>query len=662
MMSHRVFKYDLGMILENDSGVREQIAIAREYRRALIRTERNRRMLRLAVLEWVPEFCSAREASQKARERVSDAVRQASQERAETGKRELSGGVQALLDEARAADRKATDLFMASLKAALKQGELTRAFESIDAGVNEEQKRLRQEFGQKGLGLYWGTSDLVRQSVDASIKSVPEFGRIVNGTCIPGPEHCSPKDAESDADVSLGVQLQGGLGIKHLFGGDTQIEILDTKALQPQTRSERVMAHRARNAQRRQDARLFSEAERSVRRQKARDWALRVRVGSTGPGNLIPIWASWPIVLHRPIPDDATVMNASVTLRHVGPYEQWSCQITVKTEEHFLGREHGSGVVGVDIGWRKTGDALRVCALWGNDGGPGMDLRLSKDIISALRKCEELRSVRDKKRDVFLPRFHNVLSKIEQVPDWLRSRTKTLQRWESCNRIHNLLTEWKERGRFQGDKRAFTMLSGYCYRDEHLWAWEDCQRKKALRRRREGYRVIAAALARTYDTLVVEDFDLRKMAKRKPVGQDIEADNETARSNRVVACTSELRDCLIKAFVSHGGRAVSVSAVNTTRECHITRIVEVFDAAAAIRHGTSMGTDWDQDDNAARNLVQRYLERSGDAKNLGGARVDKKTGKVVEMAGGKYRRNKSAKACSVAEKGTARKPLDNAAE
>lgn len=660
-MMLRDFKYGLRPPSTNEDGVRKQMTLASEYRTALTRTERNKRRLRLAAMEWVAEFRDTRAVALAARDRKRHAESLAAAERARTGRRELSANMRWWLDAAKEDDRAATNAFMSCYRRTMRRGELRHAFDSIHAGVLKEQALLREEFGHRGRGLYWSTYNIVAAAAEAAAKDVPEFGRTINGAYIPGPDHHWPQEAEDGATVSLGAQLQGGIDGSEVFGGDTQIEIVPLVASKSEARSERLAAHRARNAARRADARTTTEAKRSFARERAGQWLLRMRIGSTGAGNRQPIWAEWPIFLHRPLPAAAKIMQAAVTCRRVARHEEWSCQITVQTTEQKAGLEPGSGVVGVDIGWRQIGDALRVCAFWGEDGEAGMDLRLSADIISALRKCEELRSIRDGKRDVFLPRMRAALASIPDAPQWLRERTKTLERWESCNRIHNLLAEWKEQGRIAGDKRAYTMLCGFCYRDHHLWEWEDCQRKKAIRRRREGYRAFAGALAKTYGVCALEDFDLRKIARRKPVGDDEKAENETARSNRVLACTSELRDCLIKAFRAHGGLAVAMPAQDTTRECHITRTVEVFDAAAKIRHRTAL-TEWDQDDNAAHNLVQRYRERPSDAEILGGARKDKNTGEVVEMAGGRYRRAKSEKARKATENGTARKTIDNVAE
>jgi hypothetical protein len=305
---------------------------------------------------------------------------------------------------------------------------------------------------------------------------------------------------------------------------------------------------------------------------------------------------------------------------------------------------------------------LRVCAYWGQGEEQSVEVRLPQDIVADLTKCDELRNLRDQKRNEFLPAMKALLDSCEELPVWLRTQVESIERWRSFKKIRDLLCVWQDQKTFPGDLALYELLRDFCYRDHHLWAWEDCQRKKAMRHRLEEYRKLGADLAERYDTLVVEDFDLRRVATKKSMEDGDEDTYESARHNRVLACTSELRGALVNAFVAHGGMAYAVSAVNTTMECHVNREVEPFDAAKELRHTTSKWIEWDQDDNAARNIVNRYCEQPGDAKILGGARRDKITGKVVEMSGGRYRRAKAAKVAAGKKIDAARNTAYNPSE
>lgn len=154
---------------------------------------------------------------------------------------------------------------------------------------------------------------------------------------------------------------------------------------------------------------------------------------------------------------------------------------------------------------------------------------------------------------------------------------------------------------------GFAAIQAWAIQDRHLWEWQENQRINALRQRREFHRLVAVKLATQYETLILEDFDLSKMAKRPKVGEEKAKDSDTARSNRHMSAPGEFRTILIQAFRARGGHEEWQSAVNTTRECHVCGSVEIFDAAAQINHTCVNGHEWDQDANADRVMLARHL-------------------------------------------------------
>ena len=77
-----------------------------------------------------------------------------------------------------------------------------------------------------------------------------------------------------------------------------------------------------------------------------------------------------------------------------------------------------------------------------------------------------------------------------------------------------------------------------------------------------------------------------------------------ARHNRTLAAPHTLRLAVLNACGRTGVTVESVSAVNTTHICHLCGSLEEFDAAEHLNHRCrSCGMVWDQDVNAARNLL-----------------------------------------------------------
>jgi hypothetical protein len=325
--------------------------------------------------------------------------------------------------------------------------------------------------------------------------------------------------------------------------------------------------------------------------------------------------------LHRPLPEGGRIKRVNVSLRRRGPHEEWSVEVTVDLGA-VVPTGHGIGAVAVDLGWRVVPGGLRV-ARWGGEGVSG-ELCLTDWDLGGLTKPDELRSIRDRNFAAAREELGAWLKAQDpaSLPAWFVTATQHLGQWRSIARLVNLVRRWgaaraedaaarQTLGRFAAslrpdDEDAYVALEAWRYRDHHLWAWESAQRVSSLRHRREVYRVFAAHLARRYEVLVLEDFDLRRIATRAPVGAD-QAENEVARHHRQLAAVSELRLCLVQAFAARGGRVVKLPAVDTTRRCHACGHVEVFDAAASIHHTCSRcQATWDQDDNAWRNLLDLW--------------------------------------------------------
>jgi hypothetical protein len=320
----------------------------------------------------------------------------------------------------------------------------------------------------------------------------------------------------------------------------------------------------------------------------------------------------------------------------VASHAEWSLELTLADIEAPPCR--GDGSVAVDLGWRQvaaTADelaarrngpdhAIRV-ARWIDDDGTAGELRLPPELLGGLTKPEGIRAVRDRAFDAARATFAQWLETATDVPDWLREATATIARWQSCARLAYVTRRWVDEGVAPEHAKVHAALEAWRYHDWHLWHYESHQRKGAHRRRKDLYRVTAARLAERYATLVIEDFDLRRLARRAPVEDDVGAD-DIARSNRHLVATSELRSALLNAFASRGGDVVTVAAEWTTQWCAECEAlgeenpIERFDAAAAVMHRCQRGHVWDQDTNAARNILRRSREQPGGDDSPGGAR------------------------------------------
>jgi len=186
--------------------------------------------------------------------------------------------------------------------------------------VNNLAAELRRS-ARKHCGVYWGTYLLLEAAVDAASKQPLWEGGKTN----------DPRFYRWDGTAAWGVQLQGGMSVDEATScADTRLQLEHVAA--PAHMTGRRAQHRT---------------------------LLRLRVASDRRS---PIWAEWQMIMHRPLPEDATLKMATVHRRREGRRWRWSIDITVAMESKP--RRCTTGVVGVDFGWRlRSGGGIRV-AYW----------------------------------------------------------------------------------------------------------------------------------------------------------------------------------------------------------------------------------------------------------------------------------------------------------
>ncbi|MDH7578263.1 MAG: zinc ribbon domain-containing protein [Bacillota bacterium] len=345
--------------------------------------------------------------------------------------------------------------------------------------------------------------------------------------------------------------------------------------------------------------------KRSVRRRLSRT-NIRLRVTSD---NRKPVWVVLPMVLHRPMPENGSICSASIVRERVGRKFRYKAVITVSyPEEGFAKRFiNENNIVGVDIGWRVVPGGLRV-AYWADCRGIHGDLTLSNNMVGLFKKLGELRSIRDNYFNSIKDSLIGWLAqKSEIVPEWLKEETVYLPKWRSTKKLASLVHKWRE-NRFPGDD-IYQDLEYWLRRENHLYDWETNLRDQLIKYRREEYRKFAAWLSKTYDVVAIEEFDLRSIV-RKPSAENGTKVTTPVDSNRYIASISSLRQAIENACSHRGAIVEKENASRTTIQCYHCGHVDKFNASMHLIHTCSRcGKMWDQDHNAALNLINRVQER-----------------------------------------------------
>ena len=583
----RVYQYGLLPPLSHAQEVSDLFFTAHRYRNALTEIERERRK---AIREALgPELHEAEMKAAAVEEQLIASSREIKAYHAAQKTRNTPDNLAARHKALKAERKDALATFRAMKRDLHESPPVKIALEEIKARFAERNRKARAASGLAPRA--WGTYQRVEAEADQA-RAMPLYD---------GTEPNDPRFKRYGGEGSLAIHLQNDnvMPVENLFKPNNWVHVdpVDPRAWLEETR--------------RGDRRRLSRTK------------LRIRLGTSDGRE--PVFAEFPMIMHREIPAGSIVSWAVVHLHRYGPREEWTVSFTVTLPDGkpVPAAARGKGAVAVDLGWRLIASTreLRVCSYFGEDGRAG-ELRLPPHVLRGLGEVpDRIRAVRDKNFNVARAVLARWLAEREP-PEWLKTATLNLADWRSPARLVKVAHLWRE-ARFDGDAEAYERLEAWRYRDRHLWQYEAGQRRSELRNRREIYRRFGAELAKRYETVLFEDFDLRRVARRKAT-DTYERENETARTNRFRAATGELRACVINAFLSRGGASANVGSLDSTHICHVCGSVEVFDAAADITHVCSgCGAEWDQDENASRVLFQRFR----DERERGSANVKKDTAK-----------------------------------
>jgi hypothetical protein len=553
---NRVYEYGLLDPITNASMVEDQLRSAHRYRNVLVEIERERRTrVREILAGHVDTVVLADEVARLTTD-LEAAQTRIKQSRAASRKRSETVEDRAAVREL-AGQLKAARAQLKEAKATVaKDPMIQRALKTADQRAHDRQIEER-----KRCGVYWSTYLLIEEDIDRARKSKMD-----------------PRFARFTGEGRVSAQLQGGIAWSEI-ATDTQLQILDAP-----------------------DPRIGRRA--GTRK------LLRLRVGSA-PGSRQPIWAEWPMILHRVPPEGARIKRATVTRwRRDCRRWEWRLQLILDLSACKTKPRTTEGACALNLGWAKTDRGLRAGFVVGNDG-ERTEIVLPPSIMDRLDKANAIRAQRDLNLDAMKPQLAAWLETHpfptppeDAAAGSLKARADHLHAWRSADRFFNLARAWRDQ-RFEGDEEGYAILETWRYRDEHLQRYEAGMRRGALGHRREIYRVIGAELAKRYRMLVVDDTDLRTF-QRSPEAGSVRVEFDAVKRAQHVASPSELRMQLANAF---GDAATAeLSAVDVTRKCHACEAINDWDRTSSGREHacTSCGVVWDQDVNACLNLLGEW--------------------------------------------------------
>lgn len=541
----RVYRYGLLPPVVGAELVEEQIRLAHRYRNQLVEIERDRRDDARKALAINPEVARLDEEIEKA-EAALEAFREKTQaERSGTKRKQQSPESAAVTRLAREQFRQLRADRRKAIATAKKDQAVKDALKAADQRAKDRHKATRAEY--QTAGSYWCTRALADAAADQARKSItpPRFARWTG-----------------DGAVAVQLQSQGdriGRSVECITSCEDRQMQLDL-------------------------------TEQSVPGRGGKDRPrVRLRVGSDGRD---PVWAEWPVILHRPLPSEARVMWAKAVRRRIGTHFRWSLHITLRLPPDWITEAGGvGGAVALDLGWRRVetdGQVTVRSGGWAGTDEESGEVVVHPAILGQLVKSADLQAIRDRRVNDVRDRLM-AWKAATDLPQEHVDRMDHLHVWRAAARFAALAIWWRDH-RFDGDAAMLAELEAWRRKDRHLLEWQVHAKRKAIARRRYDYRNLAADLSRRYETLVVEKLDLRKIAKRPdPEAPSYEERSDTAQSQRTVAAPGELRKMVVEAFVARGGTVVEVDPAGSAAE-----ILEAWFAGSgdAVEPGTARGSKW----------------------------------------------------------------------
>lgn len=559
VMSSKNYTYGLRSPIENRDRVLDQLRLASVYRNKLVEIELARRADTDATLrELCPGLLECEAALAEVNSTIESVLTQ------QRGRNQRARGMTDEVDfRARLAELKPRRKELAVERKRLRDGSFAQEATQFRLAEVNETASAAIRAARAACGVFWGSYLLVEQAADAFRKGAPPVFRGYRG------------------EGRIAVQLQGGMTWDEASSGDdARLRIV----CMPQTQ-QRI-------------AKNGTVLPTPGARRQAEQYTLWLRIGSDGRA---PIWATWPLILHRPIPDMTRIMWAIVQRRIIAGKDRWQLTLSLRddTDLAFIRRDvAATGVVGIDIGYRLMPDGRQRVAYWhGSDGASG-ELELPSWTVDGWRKVEDLQSIRDKIHNEARAELKLWLDE-HPHPEWLDEETEHMHAWRRLSRLDRLVVDWRGK-RCDGDAEILSSLEAWRTQERHLWQWQENLRDQLLAWRKNCYREFAATMRRRYRAIAVEDMDLRS-AIHDVLRPDEE--RETVTAQRRMARFAAL-SVLVGCIRDSGAEVLMVDRAGTTSNCHECGYAN--DVDAKLMHVCcGCGVEFDRDANAAKNIRAR---------------------------------------------------------
>ena len=626
----RIYAYGAKAPLENTELVRQQLWLATIYQRTLVLIERKRRQIvDRCYQQKCPKEWAEHEAAAANTAAMIDIVKQ---QRARPGdmlepdeemKREAREQAKIAKENLAAAREREVAAWAAWKEARRRVAPgLKKRLDMCKRGAQARNKFAYNRGAD--IDLAWGTRLKTGEAVEVAAKATAQLGTM-------------PHIPRFDGRGMVAVQLQGASGIDDkkglsiadaMSGDDTrlQIKVVGPEEYRRLQGRDPFLYH---NGKPKQPA--DPNGKRSKERAAATGGSIyaiaRLRLSSDGRK---PIWATWPVVLHRGVPTNAPIKWAIMYTYKIGPRTEW--QLLLCVDEELPTLKSQGPVLAINHGWRNLPDGgLRVAYAVGSDGHRE-EVRVPPEYVTGIAHVDSLKSIRDKLHEDAKKLLSDWRHEGER-PEWFIEESRYVAQWKSQKKLARFVHTWRSH-RFEGDTKTFEIFDAWLKKDLHLWRWESDEREKLWSMRQNYYRNIAARWAERYPKILVTAMDLRDFAELPKPEDAADTEGNEQRRSRFLAAPSVFVSSVENGCSTRGTAFGKVDGKFMTQTCHACGVTMAFPAKTFLVNTCSAcGATWDQDENHGINLMTKNppIEEKKKRPNRWSKRK-KKNGGVEEQA------------------------------
>lgn len=329
--------------------------------------------------------------------------------------------------------------------------------------------------------------------------------------------------------------------------------------------------------------------------------------------------ATWPMILDRPIPSDARIQEVIVTRRNAGRRERWYVSFLCRIPRQPISSSatETSRACGIDVGWRRLNNGVRVATIVGDDDSVSY-VTLPEGIIDGLRYADDITSEIDNRVNTCIAHLKAMTWTV--VPTVLIDLLPTILTAPRVTTgiLGRLVSDWQ---RMAPQWQPVALADAL--RDIQFMTARQRERAGLLlrlsRARRDYFRKEAVAIMKRYRLIGIEQISIASLARREN-----NPTPEPARWYRRAAAPGEFLDVLRHAAVKTGVRLYVHVGKSTWVCAHCGHEQVPRDPAELIVRCPKCGSIWDQDINAARNILAAAMASSGAAHETIGSLESKK--------------------------------------